>query len=66
MSAGKWAVIATESSPSSAGSIASRIREGVFMAMRPAGSFDACSRSVDGEYLVYACYVGDETPGGAR
>lgn len=37
--------------------VASRMRE--FFAAYPAGDFDACTRSVDGSYRVYAWYVGD-------
>lgn len=57
---GKWAHIHTDPKPEYAASMAGRVRTGVIAAMRPPGTFDAVSRTVDGEFRVYARYVGGE------
>ena len=56
---GKWAVVAVYETVSRAASQAGAIRAGVVSALRPAGAFEAMSRTVDGECRVYARYVGE-------
>lgn len=56
---GTWGLIGTYKSRTSAASMATCIRTGRTSTWRPAGHFDAVSRSVDGEYRVYAVYKGD-------
>ena len=47
-----------------ASNVASRrmygITRGIAASFRPAGAFEATSRKVDGEYRVYARYVGEQ------
>ncbi|GIF14825.1 hypothetical protein FHX34_103533 [Actinoplanes teichomyceticus] len=43
-----------------AASITTRIRQGSVRCFAPAGSFEACTRSFEGVYTIYARYVGDE------
>lgn len=40
--------------------LASSINRGLLLAYRPVGSFKAVSRLKDGEYKVYAMYLGEE------
>lgn len=54
-----WARVSTYKTAGSAGSMAQAIRTGVLTAYRPAGSFEAASRKVGGQYHVYARYVGE-------
>ncbi|MFB7832057.1 hypothetical protein [Streptomyces sp. NPDC056056] len=54
----EWAHILTYASRSSAASVALQINKGTRRAWGPAGSFEARSRTVDGEYRVYARYTG--------
>ena len=55
---GKWAVVAVYETVARAAVQANAIRAGSVAAMRPAGTFDAMARTVDGECRVYARYVG--------
>jgi hypothetical protein len=55
---GEWAMVRTAATSNAARSAASQIREGRLTAYRPAGEFDATSRTVGGEFRVYARYVG--------
>lgn len=54
---GQWAVVATYPSMS-ARSTAVKINAGKVAAMRPAGHWEACTRTVEGETRIYARYVG--------
>jgi hypothetical protein len=56
---GEWAVIARHMTPAAARTAAGRIRCGFPAAYKPAGSFDAAARTVDGEYRTYAMYRGE-------
>lgn len=56
--AGEWAVIDVSDRASVTHSMASAIRTARLRPYAPAGSFEAVSRKVDGEYRVYARYVG--------
>lgn len=58
---GEWAPIGTYNSSQTAASIARQIKRAVLSAYMPAGSFEAVSRTVDGESRVYARYVGEKT-----
>lgn len=51
---GQWARVATKQTTSSAGTLASRIKEGQIRAFIPAGHFQAVIRGMD----VWARYVG--------
>ncbi|MER7908250.1 hypothetical protein [Streptomyces sp. NPDC096068] len=55
---GEWAHILTFDTVGSATATAYSIRKGARKAWAPAGSFEARSRTVDGEYRVYARYLG--------
>ncbi|MGW7785982.1 hypothetical protein CFC35_05460 [Streptomyces sp. FBKL.4005] len=55
---GRWALIRTTPTSQAARSAAHQIRDGRINAYLPAGSFDATSRTVDGEFRVYARYIG--------
>ncbi|MGW5852128.1 hypothetical protein ACWFQ8_29980 [Streptomyces sp. NPDC055254] len=62
---GQWAHIDSKSTRASAASTAYAVRNGHLNAYAPAGTFEATSRTVNGEYRVYARYVGhdnDPTP----
>lgn len=54
----QWAHIENRSAPNIAAQVAMQIRRGHCSGM-PAGQFEAVSRLVDGEYRVYARYVGE-------
>lgn len=54
---GEWAVIEAKATHNAASSTANAIRSGVYRDMTR-GEFEAASRAVDGEYRVYARYVG--------
>lgn len=56
---GEWAVVGTKETPALAGQNAYDIRKANLAAYRPAGSFEAVARTVDGEHRVYARYVGE-------
>lgn len=63
---GEWAMIKTTETSSAARSSAAQIRSAVLVAYRPAGSFGATARTVDGEHRVYARYLGEAVEGGTR
>ena len=54
---GEWAIIDRRPDAHSASAAAHSIRMGVLKNM-PRGEFEAAARKVDGEYRVYARYVG--------
>lgn len=56
---GAWAVIGVYDKAGTAGSIAYAVKNGTMGPYRPAGTFEAASRKVDGEYRCYARYVGE-------
>lgn len=56
----EWAHILTFPTINSASSTAYSIRKATRKAWGPAGSFEAKSRTVDGEFRVYARYVGGD------
>ncbi|WP_116211558.1 hypothetical protein [Streptomyces olivoreticuli] len=56
---GEWACIADNENPNRASNLAHRIRSGQVAAFRPAGVFEARSRTVeDGTACVYARHIG--------
>lgn len=55
---GAWALIRTTQTSQAARSAANLIRNGRLAAYLPAGSFEAMSRTVNGEFRIYARYVG--------
>lgn len=59
---GLWAVVLAlpVAERSHATSLARQIRHGLVSYWRPAGVFEAVSRTVDGEARVYARYLGGE------
>ncbi|MER6575763.1 hypothetical protein [Nonomuraea sp. NPDC001023] len=56
---GEWAFIGATATPTRAGGTAQRIRDGLVEALAAHGEFDAVSRTVDGEYRVYARFLGE-------
>jgi hypothetical protein len=52
---GEWGVVLESPSVSS---LANQINLGRYAPYRPAGSFHAVNRIVDGQHVTYACYVG--------
>jgi hypothetical protein len=56
---GEWAVVGAYGGAESAGATARHIQHGRLEAYRPAGSFEATARTVDGEDRVYARFVGE-------
>lgn len=60
---GQWALIATRSSASTAGSTAHSIRTGKIKPYGPEGTYEAAARTVDGEHQVHARYMGEDKPG---
>lgn len=58
---GQWAVVVKCSTRSSAASMATAIRRGRTSTWQPAGDFESVTRTVDGEHLVYARYLGEGT-----
>lgn len=54
----EWAKVDVRDNPRSSGSAAHAIRLGLIKAYNPPGAFEAKARKVDGEYRVYARYVG--------
>jgi hypothetical protein len=58
---GKWARVGTYGTGDSARTTASLIRTGKLAAFRPAGAFEAESRSIRGTHTVWARYVGTGT-----
>lgn len=55
---GEWARVHTSRTRSGADSIAHQIRTGLLPAYAPSKTYEAKGRTVDGEYRVYARYVG--------
>lgn len=55
---GEWAHIRSGATPARAASLAHHVRAGTSRAFRPKGAFEAKSRTVDGQFRVYARYVG--------
>lgn len=55
---GQWAIIHCANTRAAAYAMAHQIRHGVLASYRPAGAFEALGRTVDGEYRVYARFVG--------
>ncbi|MGW7435673.1 hypothetical protein [Streptomyces sp. NPDC054849] len=55
---GQWAHIDSKGTRASAASTAYLVNNGRLGAYAPAGTFEAKSRTVDGEYRVYARYIG--------
>lgn len=58
---GEWAVLLEAERFGNGGGIAGKIKAGDLAAFRPAGSFDATTRTVDGLYAVYARYIGEDS-----
>ncbi len=56
---GEWAVVKVYTSRSQASTDAKRLRDGAFKPFRPAGTFDAWARVVDGEFRVYARFIAE-------
>lgn len=56
---GKWAHVLTYGSARTSGSVAGIIRTGRTSAWQPARHYEATANKVDGEYRVYARYVGE-------
>lgn len=59
---GEWAHVLTVASKATAGSTAHQIRTARLKPYAPVGAFEARSRKVDGEYRVYARFVGTSEP----
>lgn len=55
---GEWGVIA-ECSKKENSALPTHIRTGALAPFAPSGDFDACSRIVDGQRVIYARYLGD-------
>lgn len=62
---GEWAMIRTAATSQGARNAAHQIRGGRILAYLPAGTFDAVSREIDGEFRVYARFIGHIGEGGA-
>jgi hypothetical protein len=60
---GRWAVVAVFDDNTGSRAYAGSMRRGARKAFRPAGTFEAASRLVDGENRVYARYVGEVSDG---
>jgi hypothetical protein len=59
---GSWAIVAVRRSIGSASDICEKFKTArQSPAFAPAGSFEAVTRKVDGEYRVYARYLGGES-----
>ena len=52
---GKWALVGTAPTKGAAAAKAYQIKTAKAVPFTPAGSFDATSRAVDGEFRIYAC-----------
>jgi hypothetical protein len=57
---GEWALVEVKPSAAIASSVARNIRLGLVRVGQP-GEFDATSRNIDGEFRVYARYVGGDS-----
>lgn len=64
--AGEWARIGLYRNAATSGSVANQIKRGKLAAFRPAGAFEAVSRTVDGQHRVYARYVGTDAAAGGE
>lgn len=53
----RWARLGEHERQAAASTMKSRINEGCFGWSKPAGSFEAVIRRIDGQYVVYARYV---------
>lgn len=58
---GQWGHVSTHATRGSAASIAHLISKGALTAYAPEGTYEATSRTVNGEFRVYARYVGEVT-----
>lgn len=56
---GEWAIIHTAQTRVGAYAMAHQIRTGILASYRPKGHFEALGRTVDGEFRVYARFVGN-------
>lgn len=54
----EWGHILTYRTASTSASVAGQIRTGISKCWQPRGAFEAIAKKVDGEYRVYARYVG--------
>lgn len=57
---GQWAVVSTHPTIQAASTAAGRVKCGFPHAYKPAGAFEAVSRTVDGKHRMYARYTGKE------
>ena len=57
---GQWARIQRHEKSTQAAAAAYKINRGLLAAFRPAGAFEAASRTVKGEFFVYARYANHE------
>lgn len=55
----RWAIVAVCKNAPLAASTARYVRQSGYEALRLAGKFEAVARTVDGEYRVYARWVGE-------
>lgn len=55
----EWALLSIKQTRGAATSMANDIDNGILHAFKPAGSFEATTRTVGSEYRVYARYVGE-------
>lgn len=56
---GEWGIIHTPPTRAAAYATAFQIRRGILANFRPGGTYEAVGRTVDGEYRVYARFVGE-------
>lgn len=56
---GEWAHVSTRNTRQAAAGAAMNIRRGNLNPFNPPGAFEAISRTVGGEFRVYARYVGN-------
>lgn len=54
---GRWALVCDDTAWSYAGGVATQVKNGKITAFRPAGHFEAVTRTCDG-FRVYARYIG--------
>lgn len=55
---GEWAIVMTYEKVTTASVMAHSIKSARNVAYAPAGTFEAATRKIDGEFRVYARYVG--------
>ncbi|MGW8329427.1 hypothetical protein ACWGLE_16135 [Streptomyces sp. NPDC055897] len=58
----EWARVQKRKKRGDAATAAYQIRNGLLAAFRPAGAFEAKSKTVGDDYFVYARYVGGASP----